>query len=68
MSIFRLLLIAAALYLLWRLGRVLLKKLNSKNESEPQYLPTVACARCATHVPPDTLSPSGLCGKCSARP
>ncbi len=66
MSIFRLLFIAAVVYLLWRAGRVLWSKLQPPPAAaEKPYLPMSACSKCGAHVPQDTLTQKGLCGRCA---
>ncbi len=64
--IFRLLFLAAVVYIGWRVARVLLAKMQSSaTPAEKPYLPMSACAKCGAHVPQDTLTQTGLCGRCA---
>lgn len=62
---FRLLLIAAAVYIVWRLLRGV--RINVERVQPPQqrYEPMARCAKCGTHLPAAALSRSGLCGHCA---
>ena len=62
MNIFRLLLLLAAAYLIWRLWR----HFSTTPATPPQtdYLPTTRCSKCGAHVAAETLSSGGLCGRC----
>lgn len=67
MNLFRLLLIAAAAWIVWRLiGGARGAALRSSREPPPAtYEPMARCARCGTHLPAAALSRAGLCGRCS---
>src|SRR5689334_5532591 len=61
----QLLLLAALVYVAWRLVR---RALTPPAAAEPQYAPTARCARCGTHVPREQLDAAGACARCRANP
>ena len=64
MTLLRLLFLLAALYLAWRFLYALWAKSQAPSAETP-YLPMSACAKCGAHVPQETLSKKGLCGRCA---
>lgn len=67
---FRLILLIAAAWIVWRLLRGLRVHV-SRVDSPPQtpkdsFEPMARCARCGVHLPASSLSPAGLCGRCTA--
>ena len=74
MNLFRLLLIAGAIWLVWRLLRGVQVHISRIERPAPpvpgrpdgDYEPMAKCARCGVHLPASALSPAGLCGKCAS--
>jgi uncharacterized protein len=69
MNVFRILLILAAIWIVWRLLRGLRIHI-SRAQSPPQppgenFEPMARCAQCGVHLPASALSPDGRCGKCT---
>ena len=63
---FRLLLIAAAVFIVWRLLRGLRIHVERVQPPAPErYEPMAQCAKCGTHLPAAALSKSGCCGRCT---
>ncbi|MGH8457376.1 MAG: hypothetical protein ACRETW_05695 [Stenotrophobium sp.] len=66
-AMFRLVLLAAFIWIVWRLLRGL--RINVERVPPPQapdhFEPMARCARCGTHLPAAALSKSGLCGRCA---
>lgn len=66
---FRLLLIAAAIFIVWRLlrgFRVHIERIPPPPPQQPdRYEPMARCAKCGCHLPAAALSKSGLCGRCA---
>lgn len=72
MNLFRLLLLGAALYIVWRLLTVARRAATQQRPPAPRppsssahYEPMARCARCNTYLPASSLSRAGLCGRCS---
>ena len=68
-ALFRLLLIAAAVWIVWRLLRGLRIQINRHQDAQPpaeNYEPMAKCARCGVHLPASALSADSRCGKCAA--
>ncbi|WP_020649540.1 hypothetical protein [Solimonas variicoloris] len=72
MNLFRLLLLGAALYIVWRLVSVARRAATQQRPPAPRppppsahYEPMARCARCSTYLPAGSLSRAGLCGRCS---
>ncbi|WP_043113185.1 hypothetical protein [Solimonas flava] len=71
MNLFRLLLLGAALYIVWRLLTVARRATTQQRPPAPRapssahYEPMARCARCSTYLPASSLSRAGLCGRCS---
>lgn len=63
MTLFRLLLLLGAAYLIWRLWQRFF--VSPSAPPEDPYLPTARCAKCGAHVAADTRSARGLCGRCT---
>jgi hypothetical protein len=68
MNFFRLLLLAAVVYLITRLLRSRLRPPSPPSGSGEKpsvpYEPMARCARCGVHMPQTSLSPAGLCQHC----
>lgn len=68
MNFFRLLLLAAVVYLITRLFRARLRPPapppGSGDRNSVPYEPTARCARCGVHTPTRSLSTEGLCQHC----
>ncbi|TXH03889.1 MAG: hypothetical protein E6R07_10795 [Nevskiaceae bacterium] len=63
---FRLLLLAAAAFIVWRLLRGVRIHVERVQPPPPErYEPMARCAKCGTHLPAAALSRSGLCGRCA---
>jgi hypothetical protein len=63
---FRLLLIAAAVWVVWRLLRGVRVHVERVQPPPPErFEPMARCAKCGTHLPASSLSKSGTCGRCS---
>jgi hypothetical protein len=63
---FRLLLLAAAAWIVWRLLRGVRVHVERVQPPPPERYEAMApCAKCGTHLPASALSKSGLCGRCS---
>lgn len=62
MNLFRVLLLLAATYLVWRLWRRFFATPAAPPKDD--YLPTARCGKCGAHVAAETLSRDGLCGRC----
>ena len=68
MNLFKLLLIAAAVWIVWRLLRGLRVHVTriETPPSPPEFEKMARCARCGVHLPGPALSSGGLCGKCAS--
>lgn len=69
MNLFKLLLIGAALWIVWRLlqgVRVHISRIEPPPKPE-EFEKMARCAACGVHLPASALSPAGLCGKCASR-
>lgn len=64
MNLFRLLLLLAIAWLLWRLLRPLLTASRTPPKPVDGYEPMARCERCGTYLPANTLSREGRCGRC----
>lgn len=67
MNLLRLLLLAAAIWLVWRIVRQVRGQLQ-RRPPPPEvdsYEPMAPCARCGTYLPAKSLNKAGLCGRCS---
>lgn len=63
---FRLLLIAAAIWIVWRILKGFRIHIERVQPPPPEkFEPTARCAKCGTHLPAAALSKSGTCGRCS---
>ncbi|WP_043114215.1 hypothetical protein [Solimonas soli] len=65
MNLFRLLLLAAAAYVFWRLLKISSRAPLPPAQDEPHYEAMARCAGCGTYLPARSLSRSGRCGRCS---
>jgi hypothetical protein len=67
MSLFRLLLLSAAIYLVWRMLNPLRRRepRPGAGSAPPGYERMRRCSQCGTHLPVTALSPGGRCGRCS---
>jgi len=68
MNLFRLLLLIAAIWILWRLLRGLrihISRIEPPRMPSETFEPMAKCARCGVHQPASALSANGLCGKCA---
>ncbi|ULQ45333.1 hypothetical protein JN531_009350 [Flagellatimonas centrodinii] len=71
--IFRLLLIAAAAWIVWRLAGIALRQLEQRSkqappdatEDDPPFVPMTRCSRCGTHLPRTDVDDDGCCTRCS---
>ena len=74
MNLFRLLLLLATVWLVWRLYKSARARLGQGQAPTPvagapeQFEPMARCATCGTHLPAKVLSPDGRCGRCAAGP
>jgi uncharacterized protein len=70
MTVFRILLILAAIWIVWRLLRGLRIQIErAQPPAQPpaeNFEPMARCARCGVHLPANALSANGRCGKCAA--
>lgn len=66
MNLFRLLLLVAAAWIVWRLYRSVMasRALRQSPPPEASFEPMARCTRCNAHVPAQSLSAEGLCGHC----
>lgn len=65
----QLLLLAALVWVVWRLLRkALAPRPGAGGDAPPRFEPTARCARCDTHVPRDELGADGLCPRCRPAP
>ena len=65
----QLLLLAALVWIVWRLVRNVLARPRVDPPGEPpQFEPTARCARCGTHVPRAQLDAAGVCQRCLGAP
>ncbi len=66
--IFRLLLIAAAVWILWRLARIGLQQLERRpppgEDQDPPFVATARCPQCGTHLPQEQMNAQGRCPRC----
>jgi hypothetical protein len=65
-DMFRLLLLAAALWILWRIFkgfRIHIERLQTPPTET--FEPMGRCAKCGIHTPAETLNKSGVCGRCA---
>lgn len=67
MNLLRLLLLAAAIWLVWRIVRQMRGQLERKTPpaGPDSYEPMARCAKCGTYLPARALNAQGLCGRCS---
>ena len=67
MNILRLLLLLAAVWLVWRVVRQIRAQLARQDPAPPTdvYEPMARCAGCGTYLPVKSLNSGGLCGRCS---
>lgn len=66
MNLLRLLLIAAAGWLIWRLVHQVRMQLSQRPPQEPEAFQKMArCSRCGTFLPANSLNSQGQCGRCS---
>lgn len=62
----RILLLAAAIWLGWKLWKNWQAQAQLRQRQNPEaFEPTVQCRQCGVHLPVSAVSPTGLCGKCS---
>jgi hypothetical protein len=65
--IFQLLILAALIWLVWRVVRNALAGRAAPGPATgeaPKFEPTARCAQCNTHVPRDQLDAAGRCQRC----
>jgi hypothetical protein len=62
--IFRLLLLALAGFVVWRLLKTMGVLPPPAPRGQEQFEPMARCARCGTFLPAKTLSSDGRCGAC----
>ena len=61
----QLLLLAALIWMAWRLVRKALGPPAAPGAATPpKFEPTARCGQCGTHVPRDQLDAAGLCPRC----
>lgn len=61
----QLLLLAALIWLAWRvLRKALAPPATPRDDTPPQFEPTARCAQCGTHVPRAELNAAGMCARC----
>ena len=60
----QLLLLAALIWIAWRLVRKALAPPAAGGEAPPKFEPTARCGQCGTHVPRTQLNDAGLCPQC----
>lgn len=67
MNIFRVLIVLAAAWLIWRIVRQVRAQLSRRDPAPPPdaYEPMARCAKCGTYLPLKSLNSAGLCGRCS---
>ncbi len=70
MTIVRILLFAAAVWLVWRIFRQVRAQLDQPAQPRDElrdehYEPMARCAKCGTHMPAKVLNSKGTCGRCS---
>ncbi|SFF38444.1 hypothetical protein SAMN04488120_103108 [Fontimonas thermophila] len=67
MNLLRLLLLAAAIWLIWRIVRQVRTQLRHKPPppAADHYEPMARCNKCGTFLPARSLNTQGLCGRCS---
>jgi hypothetical protein len=66
MGLFRLLLIAAAIWIVWRVLRGVRIHVERVSPQQPErFEPMARCAKCGCHLPAAALSKSGCCGRCA---
>lgn len=68
MNLFKLLLLGAALWIVWRILRGLriqVSRIEPRPQPPESFEPMARCARCGVHLPAAALSAQGLCGKCA---
>jgi len=71
MNLFRLLLLAVAVYVVWRLLKIALRKpappggAQAQRPADEPFETMVRCSSCGTYLPARSLSASGRCGRCS---
>lgn len=66
MNLFRILLICAAIWIIWRILRGVRVHISRIDPPKPdQYEAMARCRKCGVHLPASALSKSGLCGKCA---
>jgi hypothetical protein len=66
MGLFRLLLIGAGIWIVWRILRGFRIHVERVQTPPPERYEAMArCAKCGTHLPAAALSKSGLCGRCA---
>ncbi|MDP9142548.1 MAG: hypothetical protein M3O62_17390 [Pseudomonadota bacterium] len=69
MTIVRILLFAAAVWLVWRIFRQVRAQLDQPAQPRDElrdehYEPMARCAKCGTHMPAKVLNSKGTCGRC----
>jgi len=70
MNLFRLLLLALAVYFVWRLINVSRRSPAAPptgSTDSADFEPMQRCAQCGTHLPASSLSRAGICGRCGDR-
>ncbi len=67
MNILRLLLLIAAVWLVWRIVRQVRGQLQQQRKPPPveEFEAMARCAKCGTYLPSKSLTAAGLCGHCS---
>lgn len=70
MNVFKLILIAAAVWIVWRLlqgVRVHISRIQPPPPppAKPEFEPMARCEKCGVHLPASAISAGGLCGKCA---
>lgn len=65
MNLFRLLLLFAVAWLVWRLFQSARRRQLDQRPPQEQFEPMARCSSCGTYLPAKALSRDGRCGRCS---
>lgn len=64
MNILRLLLLVAAVWLVWRIVRQVRGQLQQRQGPTDEFEPMARCAQCSTFLPARALDAEGKCARC----